>query len=167
MEILKWRNQDIVRTKMYDNNIISINSHLNFIDNLVNKKDCSYWYVEKDGSYIGSYNITNYNEINQSCESGVFFKNTDLSGLQEIINMTKVVYDFSFINMNIRLMNGYTKKTNNFMVNLLLFFGFTFKTITEDDYVEVEMTQENYLNKVYKRDINIRDFFKYIKKYKK
>ena len=148
---------------MYKSGIISIEDHFQFIDGLVNHTDRSYWYIEYFGDYIGSYNITDYNEFDNSCESGVFFRYTDLVHMDQNIKMLKKAYDFSFNEMNISIMNGYTKASNLFMVNLISYFGFRQKSHSDTGYIAVEMTKSEYINKMRDRQVNMRDFLKYIK----
>lgn len=163
LEILKWRNQDVVREKMYNTDKITEESHLSFIEKLKILTDRSYWYIEVNGHYVGSYNIVDYNPADRSCESGIFFKNTDLKSLDLNIKITKAAYDFSFNEMGIKLMRGFTQTSNEFMVNLTSYLGFTKKTITEDGYVALEMTDLDYKTRMSNRIVNMREFIKYIK----
>ena len=166
IEILKWRNQDVVREKMYNTDIISEESHLAFIDSLKNKDDRSYWYVTKDGEYIGSYNIIDYCNINNSCESGIFFKDTSLNSLNDNINFAKSVYDFSFQLLGIELMRGYVKRTNLFMINLTLYLGFSIKEFDKDEYVKFEMTKKDFMGSLNNRNVSMRDFINFKKNMK-
>ena len=163
LEVLNSRNQEIVREKMYKSGAISIEDQFQFIDGLVNHTDRSYWYIEYCGEYVGSYNITDYNEFDNSCESGVFFRYTDLVHMDQNIKMLKKAYDFSFNEMNINIMNGYTKASNLFMVNLILYFGFRQKSYSDIGYISVEMTKSDYIKKMRDRQFSMRDFIKYIK----
>ena len=163
LEVLESRNQDIVREKMYKSESISKEEHFQFIDNLVDYDDRSYWYIEDNGEYVGSYSITDYIELESSCESGVFFRHTDLIHMDSNIKMLKNAYDFSFNEMGITLMRGYTKVSNTFMVNLISYLGFRRKLHSDTDFIAVEMTKSDYINNMRGRQINIRDFLKFIK----
>ena len=52
--VLNWRNHDNVRKWMYSDNIISLNEHINFIDQLAEDTSNYYWVVKnKDEIYFG------------------------------------------------------------------------------------------------------------------
>ena len=161
IEILKWRNQDVVREKMYNTDVITEESHLSFIESLKNKDDRSYWYVTKNGEYIGSYNIIDYCTIDSSCESGIFFKDTSLRSLNDNIIFAKSVYELSFQKLGIELMRGFVKKTNLFMINLTSYFGFSIKECDKDAYIKFEMTKKDFLILLNKRSVNMRDFINF------
>jgi UDP-4-amino-4,6-dideoxy-N-acetyl-beta-L-altrosamine N-acetyltransferase len=68
--VLEWRNDDSVRTKMYNPQPISFDNHVRFVKGLINREDCMYWIVSVDGLYIGTTNITHINIEEKSCELG-------------------------------------------------------------------------------------------------
>ena len=73
-QILNWRNSDRIRLKMFDQNIISLEQHLNWISSLKQKKDCLYFFVSLDTVPLG---VIDFTELNFLERSGCFGFYTD------------------------------------------------------------------------------------------
>ena len=61
-EILRLRNLDIIRKWMVNQEIISEDDHLNFVNGLRNRTDRKYYAVYKDDILVGTYNLTQESE---------------------------------------------------------------------------------------------------------
>ncbi len=57
-EILRLRNLDIIRKWMVNQEIISEDDHLNFVNGLRNRTDRKFFAVYKDDVLVGTYNLT-------------------------------------------------------------------------------------------------------------
>ena len=71
--VLNWRNHDNVRMWMYCNNKISLNEHINFIDQLVGDTNNFYWAVKnKDGIYLGTIYLNKTDFKNKHAYIGIY-----------------------------------------------------------------------------------------------
>ena len=61
-EILRLRNHDAVREWMVNQEKISEDDHLNFVNGLRNRTDKKYYAVYKDDVLVGTYNLTQESE---------------------------------------------------------------------------------------------------------
>ena len=61
-EILRLRNLDIIRKWMVNQEIISEDDHLNFVNGLRNRTDRKYYAVYKADILVGTYNLTQESE---------------------------------------------------------------------------------------------------------
>lgn len=61
-EILRLRNLDIIRKWMVNQETISEDDHLNFVNGLRNRTDRKYYAVYKDNILVGTYNLTQESE---------------------------------------------------------------------------------------------------------
>jgi len=61
--VLYWRNNDIIRQEMINRDIISMSSHMSYIDNLVSSKTKKSFLIEEDKINIGviSFQDIDYN----------------------------------------------------------------------------------------------------------
>ena len=165
LEILNWRNQDIVREKMYNTDIISQESHLAFIDKLPTRTDCSYWYISKNGQYVGSYNITSYDEINNVCETGLFFKDTSLRGLPDCIKISLAALELTLNTLGICELTGFTKHDNYFMLSINKFIGLELYPVNAEGFVEQHLTACKFKS-INKSDLTFRKYINQLNKLK-
>lgn len=77
--VLDWRNDDSVRFKMYNSDVIPLENHLAFIDSLNKREDCYYWLVYKQDNPFGTVNIIHVDNTTSSCESG-YLVDPELAG---------------------------------------------------------------------------------------
>jgi len=71
--VLNWRNHDNVRKWMYSDNIISLNEHINFIDQLAEDTSNYYWVVKnKDGIYFGTIYLNKIDFKNIHAYIGIY-----------------------------------------------------------------------------------------------
>ena len=68
--ILHWRNDENIRIWMNNQNPISFENHLKFVQSLINCEDKAYYAVFKKDIYIGSIYIMDI--FGESCERGLF-----------------------------------------------------------------------------------------------
>ena len=94
--VLEWRNHPDIRKWMYNQNEIKLTDHLNFIENLKNRKDKLYFLVKQDNKYIGVidfYDIDKY-----ECKAGLY-KNPfeHLLGYGKILLKSCIDYAFNIL----------------------------------------------------------------------
>jgi UDP-4-amino-4,6-dideoxy-N-acetyl-beta-L-altrosamine N-acetyltransferase len=73
--ILEWRNNENVRKWMVNNNIISLEEHLNYINSLKNKDDKLCFLIKEYDEYLG---IIEFDEINLNTKSAYFGINANI-----------------------------------------------------------------------------------------
>ena len=78
--ILSWRNSDRIRLKMRTPNIISLESHLKFIEGLKGRRDCIYYLIYIDKVPIGSSYDTDIDLINNTRSGGMYIGKEEYSG---------------------------------------------------------------------------------------
>ena len=69
-KILHWRNEDNIRKWMNNQNLISFEDHLKFVQSLIRCEDKAYYAIFKNDMYIASFYITDI--FGDSCERGLF-----------------------------------------------------------------------------------------------
>ena len=71
--VLDWRNHENIRKWMYSDNIISLDEHINFIDQLVRDTNNFYWVVKnKDGLYLGTIYLNRTDFKNKHAYIGIY-----------------------------------------------------------------------------------------------
>lgn len=162
MAILEARNMPIVREKMYSSAPIMQDDHLAFIEGLSTRMDSFYWYVEKDGIFVGAFNLTNVNIENGTCESGSFFTDVSLRGMRTNMEFSYSTIVFMFEHIGIKKVVGFTKESNTFNLQLNKYLGFK-PTNTFEGYVEQVYTYDMY-TKLDKTEITFNNFIKSLRK---
>lgn len=161
LEILKARNRPIVREKMYSSEPISESGHLSFIESLKSREDRYYWFVTKQGCLIGSFNITDINNEENSCESGIFFNDVSLRGIEQNIKFAYNTMKFLFTQIGMNKVTGFVKEDNVFNLQINKFLGFAFKE-SKNGYQEIYMTKSIF-DTIDENSISLRSYLKSIK----
>ena len=78
--VLKWRNSDRVRTKMVNQDIIPLESHLRFVDSLKNRSDCKYWLFMIDDIPVGVYDLVDIRPDGSGGVSGSYIGDEEYLG---------------------------------------------------------------------------------------
>ncbi len=86
--ILSWRNDERIRNWMYNTDVISKEDHLDFIDNLQERKDRLYFLVKEEDEYIGVIDFTNIE--NNIAYMGIY-SNPDKKGFGEKL-LDSIIY---------------------------------------------------------------------------
>ncbi len=76
--VLDWRNSDKIRTKMVNQDIISWEKHLNFIESLKNRTDKLYYLFCVDGVPVGNQNFVSIKD--GICVAGSYIGNENYNG---------------------------------------------------------------------------------------
>lgn len=71
--VLNWRNHEDIRKWMYSDNLISLNEHINFIDQLAEDTSNFYWVVKnKDGIFFGTIYLNKIDFKNRHAYIGIY-----------------------------------------------------------------------------------------------
>ena len=70
--VLNWRNSNNIKKWMYSSDLISIESHIRFIDGLIFSKDRQYMVVKKDNNYLGVVDFTGIDFEKKSSDFGLY-----------------------------------------------------------------------------------------------
>lgn len=84
--ILSWRNSDRIRFKMLNNDIITLEQHLAWIDKLKEKDDSLYYLFKVNNIPVGSFSYTNIDNFLKTCEPGSYIGNIDYKGYGILLN---------------------------------------------------------------------------------
>lgn len=113
--VLSWRNHPDIRKWMMDDNVITLENHLHFIDLLNTKTDRCYFLVQKDFEYIGVIDLTaihmDYAELGiyanpSMCGVGNILMNSLIDYAKEL-GITKLVANV--YSTNVRAKNLYER----------------------------------------------------------
>jgi len=97
--ILEWRNHKAIRKWMYNQEVISLVEHLNYIKSLSSKKDRLYFMVRYRNEVIGVIDFTNINYINKKTDFGIYAK-PDSRGFGKILMSSIINYAFYSLKMD-------------------------------------------------------------------
>ena len=97
--ILSWRNHPNVKQWMYNNNDITIENHLSFIETLKKSKDKQYFVVKHDNEYIGVIDFTEIN--NPEIFFGLYSNpNVKIAGVGRILEKVCINYGMNILNVD-------------------------------------------------------------------
>ena len=83
IEVLQARNHPDVRSKMFNKNIISLEEHLTFIENLLADTSSRQFMIRQDGYFVGVVNFRDIDWSNKSASFGIYanlFKKIGMAG---------------------------------------------------------------------------------------
>ena len=73
-EIIKTRNDPRIRSFMFNDKIIELDEHLEFVSNLRNMKEKMYWAAYDGSKFIGSINLIDISIENKRAKLGIYSK---------------------------------------------------------------------------------------------
>ena len=123
--ILKWRNHTDIRKWMYNQDEITLDEHLSFIDSLKSRKDKLYFLLKKEDEFIGVIDFTQLAE-EISVHMGIY-SNPNIKGNGKIL-LNKII-DYSFNDLKVKKIFSEVFAENNKAHNL--YKKFNFKDISE------------------------------------
>jgi len=134
--ILEWRNHKDIRKYMYNQHIIPLKEHLDYIESLKNSKDKIYFLVKRNGDNIG---VIDFTEIKKdSCYFGLYSK-PDLKGVGD--TLLKTIIDYAFNNLKIQTLKLEVLESN--IRAIKLYKRFKFKEIDiKNGYIYMELKDE-------------------------
>ena len=130
IEVLEWRNDKSIREFMYDKESISLENHLNFIDNLDNSKV----YLKVD-----DLGVINFRIKNNFAEIGLH-KNPNKQKVGSKLMKTLIDYGFNVLKLDKLIL--YVFENNIKAINLYKKFGFI-EVDKKDNLIKMELKNEN------------------------
>lgn len=118
--ILSWRNHPDVRVWMVNQDEISMNEHLCFIESLKMRGDKRYFLVQQDDEYIGVIDLTGITE--NSAELGIY-TNPDMRGVGDVL--MRALIDYAFATLKVRTLIANVFSDNERAKHLYKKFDFT------------------------------------------
>jgi UDP-4-amino-4,6-dideoxy-N-acetyl-beta-L-altrosamine N-acetyltransferase len=121
--VLKWRNSDRIRQNMYTDQIISLEKHLDWFDNIKQNQSCMYLICEFQNNPIGLISFTEIDLINKKSYWAFYLGDIDApKGSGAVMEFLALEYAFKLI--NIRKLCCEVFVFNNSVVKLHGKFGF-------------------------------------------
>ncbi|OCL87491.1 hypothetical protein AAX26_00576 [Aliarcobacter thereius] len=138
-DILELRNKEYVRENMINNEPISLENHILFIESLKENKNKTYFAIFFDNQLIGSLNIIKNEELTW----GLYFKEEANPIIKSCATYLFLDFIFSKFNENI---NSFVKRKNIQALNFNKNFGFeVFKE--DEEYYYLKLSKELWKDK--------------------
>lgn len=141
--ILEWRNQPEIKAFMYNQDEITLEEHLNFIETLKTKEEKLYFLVKKENEYIGVIDFTQIIK-KESLHMGIY-GNPNKKGNGKILLNEIIKYSFSIL--EVKKIFSEVFKENNKAYELYKKFGFkdiSEKIINEKKVICMELENNDY-----------------------
>lgn len=141
--VLEWRNHPDIRKWMFTQDTITLNTHLNYIESLKQRKDRLYFLVQKGNQFIGVIDFTNINLKNKTTEFGIY-ANPNLRQVGKLLMSTTIHYAFNILQCNTLIAQVF--KNNSRAIHL--YMKYNFKEVVnkkeKNEYlVHMELKNEN------------------------
>nr|WP_321268055.1 UDP-2,4-diacetamido-2,4,6-trideoxy-beta-L-altropyranose hydrolase [uncultured Sulfurimonas sp.] len=139
--ILEWRNNPIIREWMYNQDIISLESHLKYIESLEKSKDKKYFLVKKNNENIGVIDFVNIKK--DSANMGIY-ANPKSKGVGKILleNILKYAFEELKVKKIYAEVFAENKKAYEFYKKFN-FKSFNTKKINDKEVICLELKYEN------------------------
>ncbi|HJE02881.1 hypothetical protein AAX29_01017 [Aliarcobacter thereius] len=138
-DILELRNKEYVRENMINNEPISLENHILFIESLKENKNKTYFAIFFDNQLIGSLNIIKNEELTW----GLYFKEEANPIIKSCATYLFLDFIFSKFNEDI---NSFVKRKNIQALNFNKNFGFeVFKE--DEEYYYLKLSKELWKDK--------------------
>ncbi len=134
-EILRMRNLDAIRKWMVNQELISEDDHLNFVNGLRNQTDRKYYAVYKDDILVGTYNLTKKSE--GVWERGII-ANPIMQGKGETEKWERQILN-SLSKEGISTINAKVKQDNLRSIRYHIKLGFR-ETNSDNEYIHFKLT---------------------------
>lgn len=107
--ILKWRNSDRIRNKMTNQEMITLENHLKWINALKEKNNQLYFLFKINKIPCGVFDFTKINKV--SCECGSYIGNEDYIGYGILLNF--LGFNYAFEKLKLEKVDITVLKNNN------------------------------------------------------
>jgi len=139
--VLLWRNSPDIKRWMFTSDNISINNHLDFIQNLNNQKERLYFLVKKSGKYIGVISFTNI--TSESSEIGIY-SNPSLKGAGTVLIQSIIGYAFDTLRVKKLIAEVFSQNEKAFnLYKKYNFLEINRKKFNDKELVYMELKNEN------------------------
>lgn len=106
--ILTWRNSDRIRLKMLNQDVILLEQHFAWINNLKNRKNCLYYLFLINNIPVGVFDYTEI--IDNQCVCGSYIGNEDFIGNGILLNY--LGFEHAFNDLGIKRIDISVLKSN-------------------------------------------------------
>ena len=144
---VKWRNdQDVFRfTRNTYDHLITIESELEWIERVINKKDDYRCAIEVDGIYVGNVYLTDI--YSGEAEYHIFIGNKEYWGKGVAKEASKLIIQYAFDILKLSKVRLCVNKENVNAVKLYKYLGFNIIK-TEDSWITMEVVNSDKSNNI-------------------
>jgi UDP-4-amino-4,6-dideoxy-N-acetyl-beta-L-altrosamine N-acetyltransferase len=129
--VLEWRNSDRVRANMYTDDIIPLESHLNWFSGAKSDPKARYFVLEHKGTPVGVVNVVQIDQRNRKCYWGFYLGATD-APKQSGPAMEFLALEYMFDTLKMHKVCCEVFTFNDAVVKLHKKFGFTEEGVLVD-----------------------------------
>lgn len=130
--ILEWRNTDAVRLNMYNHEIISLNSHMNWFNSMLTNESCRYFIYERNGRPLGVLSFSDIDRKNKKAFWAFYSGATDVRGIGS--EMEQLALEYAFNELDLNKLCCEVLDFNTSVINFHRKFGFKVEGIKKQDY---------------------------------
>ncbi|NOQ32559.1 MAG: UDP-2,4-diacetamido-2,4,6-trideoxy-beta-L-altropyranose hydrolase [Helicobacteraceae bacterium] len=141
--VLGWRNHQNICKWMFNQETISLDDHLSYIESLEDREDRSYFLVKKSSQAIGVIDFTNIDHKNKKTEFGVY-TNPILKGVGDIL--MESIIDYAFNSLKVKTLISEVFENNIPAINLYKRYNFKdveIKQVNNTNVIYMELENEN------------------------
>jgi UDP-4-amino-4,6-dideoxy-N-acetyl-beta-L-altrosamine N-acetyltransferase len=122
--VLKMRNHPEIKKWMYNQNDITEEQHLDFVEMLRSNQQMKYFIVRQNENIIGSINFTNFNYLHSEADFGLYANPfLSITGAGRILEETAISYAKNLLELI--YLNLEVFEENKKVINLHKKYGFT------------------------------------------
>jgi len=115
IEVLEARNHPDVRSKMLNKNIISLEEHLAFVENLLADNNSRQFMIRQDDDFVGVVNFKDIDWVNKSATFGIYanlLRKVSMAGDKLMIAADFIIKKIGLISISLRVESGNFKAQN-------------------------------------------------------
>ena len=136
----QMRNSDAVRLKMYNQEVIPLENHKNWVYSLAERSNCRYFLVYADGKAVGVVDFTSIK--NDSCEWGYYLSpDMQISGYGILLEYYVLKYAFEKLCVK-TLFCAVLDSNKNVYETHVKYFGFS----PDEKYSSIQKKEEDILH---------------------
>lgn len=141
--VLEWRNHPNIRKWMFNQEVISLDNHLDYIESLETRKDRAYFLVKKAFKSIGVIDFTNIDPANSRTEFGIYSDPT-LKGVGNLL--MEAIIDYAFNVLKVKTLVSEVFEDNIPAIRLYKRYDFKsmeIKKVNDKNVIYMELENEN------------------------
>ena len=130
--VLSWRNQDSVRINMYNNEIIELETHLNWFESILNSDKVKYFIYEQDQKPLGVLSFVDIDFKNKKASWAFYSGDTSVRGIGS--EMEQLALNYAFTKLNLNKLCCEVLEFNTTVISFHQKFGFKLEGIKKQEY---------------------------------
>lgn len=139
--VLNWRNDPSIREWMYNEDMISLESHLSYIESLKDSKDKKYFLVKKNDEYIGVIDFVDITK--ESAHMGIY-ANPESKGVGKILLESITNYAFEVLKVKKIFAEVFSENKRAYdLYKKFNFKAFDKKVVNNKEVICLELKYEN------------------------